>query len=215
MLDHREQETMLRAYGLQVAERRTVSDTEAAVAAATTLGWPVALKARARDRRKRTALGGVGVDIADADDLRSTWARMEAALGDGMTPAIVQRFIEQGVDVAVRVRRAPHAAGTIEVGLGGPATAVDHWELGVLPLALPDASTLVSTSSVGRALTDPLDRVPVVALVHRLAALVDDVDEIHELVANPVVATGPSAWITDVDVVVGPPLSDPAVRRLD
>ena len=107
-----------------------------------------------------------------------------------MWPAVVQRFIEQGVDVAVRVRRDPFGAATVEVGLGGPATAVDRWELGVLPLALPDASSLVSASSVGRALSDPLDRVPVVALVHRLAALVDDIEEIHEVTANPVVASG-------------------------
>ena len=214
-LDHREQEDLLSAYGLRMADRRTVADADAAVAAAQDIGWPVALKARARDRRKRTALGGVGVDIAEPDELRATWARMEGALGAGMTPAVVQRFVEQGVDIAVRVRREPHRAGTVEIGLGGPSTLADHWELGVLPLALPDASALVSASSVGRALTDPLDRVPVVALVHRLAALVDDVDEIHELVANPVVASGAAAWITDVDVVVGAPVGDLAVRRLD
>ena len=214
-LIHREQEMLLAAYGLTVAERRTVSDVEAAVDAAHAVGWPVALKARTRDRRKRTALGGVGVDIVDPDDLRATWGRMEAGLGDGLVPAVVQRYIEQGLDVAVRVSRTSDGAATVEVGLGGPSSAFDPWELGVLPLALPDASLLVSTSSVGRALTDPLDRVPVVALVHRLAALVDDVDEIHELVADPVVVSGASAWITDVDVVVGAPLGDLAVRRLD
>ena len=67
--DHHEQEALLASYGLSVAERRTVTDVEDAVAAAEQIGWPVALKAPVRDRRKRTALGGVGVDIADEGDL--------------------------------------------------------------------------------------------------------------------------------------------------
>lgn len=214
-LDHEQQDRLLAASGLSVADRRTVRSADEAVAAAVEIGWPVALKARRRDRRKRTALGGVGLDIADAEDLRGTWNRMDDALGsDGMLPAVVQRFVEQGLDVAVRVRRSG-GVGTVEVGLGGPAASFDPWELGVLPLTLPDASMLVATSSVGRALTDPLDRVPVVALVHRLAALAEAVEEIHEIVADPVIVSGPTAWITDVQVTLGRPQGELPVRHLD
>jgi hypothetical protein len=140
---------------------------------------------------------------------------MADALGDGLHPAVVQRFVEQGVDVAVRIRRFPNGAGTVEVGLGGPATLTDGWELAVLPLTLADASSLVSVSSVGQAITDPLDRVAVVGAVHRLAALVDEIEEIHEVVANPVVCSGAGAWVADVEVVVGDPVDEFAVRRLD
>ena len=214
-LDHEQAEALLATFGLVVAERRIVDTADAAVAAAESIGWPVALKSQRRDRRKRTALSGVALDLADPDDLRATWARMEAALGaDGMFPAVVQRFVEQGVDVAVRVRRSG-ATSSIEVGLGGPSAAFDPWELGVLPLTLPDASQLVAASSVGRALTDPIDRVPVVSLVHRLAALFDAVEEIHEIVADPVVVTGPTAWITDVCVTLGDSRGDLPVRHLD
>lgn len=213
-LDHAQQESLLATFGLVVAQRRTVLTVEDAVAAAESIGWPVVLKAQRRDRRKRTALGGVALDIADADDLRATWARMHGALGvDAMLPAVVQRFVEQGVDIAVRVRRTARVA-TVEVGLGGPSAAFDPWELGVLPLTLPDASALVAASSVGRALTDPLDRVPVVSLVHRLAALADEVEEIHEITADPVVVTGPSAWITDVRIAIGDGLGELPVRHL-
>lgn len=213
-LDHGRCEDLLATFGLVVAERHPVRTVDEAVEAAEAVGWPVALKADRRDRRKRTALGGVGLDIAHAEDLRATWARMVDALGvDGMLPAVVQRLVEEGLDVAVRVRRLD-AAPIVEVGLGGPATAFDPWELGVVPLTLPDASALVAASSIGRALTDPLDRVPVVALVHRLAALVDAVDEVHEVVADPVVVSGPNAWITDVRIVLGEPRGELPVRHL-
>lgn len=214
LLDHDQEESLLGSFGLAVAERRTVASSDEAVAAAEAIGWPVVLKARHRDRRKRTALGGVALDIADADDLRSTWSRMHAALGaDAMLPAVVQRFVEQGVDVAVRVRRNARIA-TVEVGLGGPSAAFDPWELGVLPLTLPDASALVAASSVGRALTDPLDRVPVVSLVHRLAALADEVEGIHEIIVDPVVVTGPAAWVTDARIAIGDARGELPVRHL-
>ena len=123
------------------------------------------------------------------------------------------RLVEQGIDVGVRVRRVAGVT-TVEVGLGGPAAAYDPWELGVLPLSLADAGVLVAASSIGRALTDPMDRVPVIALVHRLAALVDEVDEVRSIHADPVVISGPNAWITDVEILLGEPGSDPLVRHL-
>ncbi|MCB1266786.1 MAG: GNAT family N-acetyltransferase [Microthrixaceae bacterium] len=213
-LDASRQEQLLAACGLRVADRREVRTVEQAVAAAEEIGWPVALKARRRDRRKRTALSGVALDVAGVDDLSATWARMEEALGpEGMQPVVVQRMVEQGLDVAVRIRR-PDRIGTVEVGLGGPMAAFDPWELGVLPLALPDASMLVAASSVARALTDPLNRVPVVSLVHRLAALVDAVEEIHEVRADPVIVAGPVAWITDVRILIGSPRGELPVRHL-
>lgn len=213
-LDHAQQEELLATVGLAVAPRRTVSSVDEAARAAAEIGWPVALKVRRRDRRKRTALGGVALDLAVEEDLRGTWARMEAALGaDGMTPAVVQRLLEQGVDVGVQVRRT--ASGTtVEVGLGGPAAAFDPWELGLVPLTLADAGFLVSSSSVGRALTDPIERVPVVTLVHRLAALVEEVDEIESLRVDPAVVVGPDAWIADVEVVLAAPGAAMPVRHL-
>jgi acyl-CoA synthetase (NDP forming)/RimJ/RimL family protein N-acetyltransferase len=214
-LDHAAQELVLAASGVTVIDRRTVAAADEAVAAATELGWPVALKAAMRDRSNRSALGGVAIDISTEEDLRATWERMASALGAGMMPAVVQRFVERGVDVGLRVRRHPTGPATVEVGLGGPSTPLDRWELGVLPLGLPDASALVAASSVGRVLTDPLDRVPLVDLVTGLASLVDRHDRVHLVEANPVVVSPVAAMVADVSVVVGDPVGELFVRRLD
>ncbi|MFZ4517648.1 MAG: GNAT family N-acetyltransferase [Microthrixaceae bacterium] len=210
-----EQAAVLAAIGVRLAPRREVSTPEDAVGAAAEVGWPVALKAPVRDRSRRSASGGVAVDLADADELAVTWDRMAAVLGDDLLPATVQHFVDQGVDVRVRVRRFRDGGGTVEVGLGGPSTAADTPALAVLPLTLADASALVAQSSVGRAMGDPLDRVPLVALVHRLALLVEDVDGVRRVEANPVICSGAGAWVADVEVVVGDPVEDFAVRRLD
>jgi hypothetical protein len=215
LLDHHLTEAILDAYDVRLIERRVVTTVDEAVVAAEAIGWPVALKSAVRDRSTRSVASGVVLDIADAEQLRVDWARLDEALGPAMLPTVVQRFLDSGVDVAVRVVRDVHGSGTVSVGLGGPAAILDEHELGVLPLSLADASTLVAASPVGRVLTDPLDRVPVVDLVHRLAALVDTHESLHRVHADPVVCTPMWAGVADVEIVVGDPLEDFAVRRLD
>ena len=212
-LDLAEQERLLDSFAVKLAEREVAADVDAAVICAERIGWPVALKAARRDRGTRSAVSGVAIDLASESDLRDTWARMEEALGDDMHPLVVQRFIERGVDAAITIRRGRRAT-TIEVGLGGPVTALDEPQLGLLPLSLPDAQALVASSALGRALTDPLDRVALVGVVQRLAHLVVQVEEISCLVADPVVASVRGAAVADVRIEVREPSDRLAVRSL-
>lgn len=214
-LDHEDQERLLATYSVEVVPRRVVSDDDEAVAAAEELGWPVALKADTRNRRARAAASGVALDIVDEQQMRVVWARMAEVLDGSMTPAVVQRFVDEGIDVAVRVVRHPDGAGTVEVGLGGPSSISGVFELGVLPLTLADASALVAGSAIGRVITDPLDRVRIVELVHRMAALVEQHEEIRRVAADPVLVTSAGAVVADVEVVLGDPIEDFAVRRLE
>ncbi len=209
-----EQERLLSAFAVPIAARDVVADADAAMAAVERIGWPVAIKAHRRDRRTRTAASGVAVDLADEADLRATWERMESVLGADMHPAAVQRYIERGVDASVVLRRTP-GGGTIEVGLGGPVAALDDRQFGLLPLSLHDAQSLVSSSSVGRALSDPLDRVALVGVVQRLAELMEQVEEICFIEADPVIASVDGAWVADVTVEVCPPEKSLPVRKLD
>jgi acyl-CoA synthetase (NDP forming)/RimJ/RimL family protein N-acetyltransferase len=214
-LEHTEQQQLLAAYGLELIDRAVVDDVESAVDAAMAMGWPVALKAAQRNRLTRSTASGVVLDLADPGQLRATWTRMWDALGESMVPAVVQRFVESGLDVSVEVERDPDGSGVVRVGLGGPAAILGEHELGVLPLSLADASSLVASSPVGRVLTDPLDRVPVVEVVHRLAALVEENDEVRRVRADPVLVSPMWARVADVDIEVGEPIDDFDVRRLE
>ncbi len=214
-LDHGEQERLLEAFDIDVGQRVVVRSYGEALRAAELIGWPVVLKAALRDRSKRSTASGVTLDIGDPDHLRLVWGRMTDVIGQRMTPAVVQRFIPSGVDVAVTVKRESTGAGTIEVGLGGPGSVLGETELGVLPLGLSDAATLVAGSPIAKVIPDPLERVPVVGLVHRMAQLADGLDVEISLHADPVIAEGSVAWVADVDVVVGESLDEFTVRRLE
>ena len=210
-----EQARLLAAYGVDLIPREVATDVDAAVIAADHVGWPVALKAATRDRLTRSTASGVVLDVADEEQLRATWQRMWDALGPAMLPVVVQRFSDSGLDVAIEVQRDELGSGTVRVGLGGPARILDEYDLGVLPLTLADASSLVATSPVGRVLTDPLERVPLVETVHRLAAMVEHHDGLRSVVVDPTVVSPMWARVADVEIHVGVPVDDFAVRRLE
>ncbi|MCZ7630307.1 MAG: acetate--CoA ligase family protein [Microthrixaceae bacterium] len=86
MLDIHGQEALLSAFNVGMAERVVVADVDEAVAAVDRIGWPVALKAERRDRRTRSAVSGVAIDLADEADLRRTWVRMAEAIRSGDAP---------------------------------------------------------------------------------------------------------------------------------
>src|SRR5690606_17202746 len=97
-LDHDDQARLLSTYAVEVVPRRVVADDDEAVAAAEELGWTVALKADTRNRRARAAASGVALDIVDEQQMRVVWARMAEVLDGSMTPAVVQRFVDEGID---------------------------------------------------------------------------------------------------------------------
>ncbi len=210
-----QQQRLLGAVGVSIAERRVVYSVEEAISAAEELGWPVVVKAAVRDRTTRSAASGVTLDVIDAEHLHIVWQRMSDAIGERMIPAVVQEFIPDGVDVAVRVTRDPSGAGTISVGLGGPARIASESELGVIPLSLADASSLVASSPIAKVLTDPLDRVPVVGLVHSLAVLAEAMDVELEINADPIIAGTSKVHVADVDIRIGQPVDDFTVRRIE
>src|SRR5699024_2803869 len=102
---------LLRCYGIDLWRSIRVYDVEEAVAAATELGWPVALKSTAESLRHRADLGGVRLNIADADELRADYEQMHQTLaehlppartGDATAPFEVQRMAPSGVACVVR-----------------------------------------------------------------------------------------------------------------
>ena len=118
---------------------RTVTDAEAAVAAAEEIGYPVVLKSTAPWLRHRSDLGGVRLDLADADAVRTAFAAIPS--GD---PVIVQEMAAPGVATVVEVVDDPSFGALVSFGLGGVATdLLGDRAYRTLPLTDLDAAELV------------------------------------------------------------------------
>jgi ATP-grasp domain len=176
----------------------------------------VVLKATHRDAMAKTAGAGMAIDLGDEAALSAAWARMEAGLGERMVPATVQPMVPRGIDIALAVEEHPEVGQVLTLGPGGAAAALDEAvEVRVLPLTDLDARRLVASSRLGPVLDGPA-REQLEGVLLRIAALVEEVPEIVDLRANPVIVSADGAVLTDVCLTVAPldhePL--PPLRRV-
>jgi acyl-CoA synthetase (NDP forming)/RimJ/RimL family protein N-acetyltransferase len=215
---------LLAAYGIPLLGTRTVTDAEAAVAAATEVGYPVVLKSTAPWLRHRSDLGGVRLDLPDADAVRTAFAAIPS--GD---PVIVQEMAAPGVATVVEIVDDPSFGALVSFGLGGVATdLLGDRAFRTLPLTDLDAAELVRAPRAWPLLdgyrgSEPVDVAALEDLLLRVARLADDLPEVLRLTLEPVIVGPPNPWHGGRSLVVaggigrvGPPTGrvDPGPRRM-
>lgn len=190
----------------------TVDD---AVAAAQSVGYPVALKAQAATLGHKSDAGGVKLNLADEAALRAAWADVEASVArydssvvlDGM---LIEAMGERGVEMIVGARRDPEWGTVMLVGFGGvtaelladvtliaPESSVEEIEQAIL--SLKQAPLL--TGYRGSASTDVRALAETVA---RLAAVMQANERIEEVDLNPVIVRPEGVVALDALMEVAP-----------
>ncbi|MCL1871337.1 MAG: acetate--CoA ligase family protein, partial [Promicromonosporaceae bacterium] len=194
-LDDARAAELLACYGLEVWPVRRAHTADEAVAAADVLGWPVALKTASPALRHRTDLGGVRLDIGDADELREAVERMGAvAAAAGADPALeVQSMASTGVAVVVRSEEDPLFGPVVSFGLAGDAVdLLGDVASAVAPLTDADVRELVRAVRAAPRLfgyqgAPPADVLAVEDVVARVSVMADDLPELASLELYPVV----------------------------
>ncbi|QAY71251.1 GNAT family N-acetyltransferase [Xylanimonas protaetiae] len=187
---------LLACYGLRVWPVRRVPTAGDAVAAAAALGWPVALKTASPTLRHRTDLGGVRLDLADAEELREAFERMRAvARAAGLDPLLeVQSMAPTGVAVVVRSVEDPLFGPVVSFGLAGDAVdLLGDVASAVAPLTDVDVHELVRAVRAAPRLfgyqgAPHADVDAVEDVVARVSVMADDLPELASLELYPVVA---------------------------
>ena len=215
---------LLAAYGIPLLGTRTVTDAEAAVAAAEEVGYPVVLKSTAPWLQHRSDLGGVRLDLGDADAVRAAFAAIPS--GD---PVIVQEMAAPGVATVVGIVDDPSFGALVSFGLGGVATdLLGDRAYRPLPLTDRDAAELVRAPRAWPLLngyrgSEPADVAALENLLLRVARLADDLPEVLQLTLEPVIVGPPNPWhggrslvVAGAGARVGPPTArvDPGPRRM-
>jgi acyl-CoA synthetase (NDP forming) len=215
---------LLRAYGLPLLKTRRVTAVEEAVSAADEIGYPVVLKSTAPWLRDRTDLGGVRLDLHDAESVRSAYVAIPA--GD---PVIVQEMAAPGVATVVEVVDDPSFGALVSFGLGGVATdLLGDRAFRALPLTDLDAAELVRAPRAWPLLngyrgSEPVDVAALEELLLRVARLADDLPEVLHLALYPVIVGPPKPWhggrslvVAGGTIRVGPPTArvDAGPRRM-
>ncbi len=198
---------LLGRYGIRVLPSEGFEDEEDAVAAADRLGWPVALKTTDPALRHRLDLGGVRLDIQDADSLRRNIAQMRRSLQRYGSPSLeVQSMAPVGQACTFRAIEDPLLGPVVSFGLAGDAVnLLDDWAHRVPPLSGSDVHDFIRSPRASRKLFgyQGLPAVDVAALedlAARLTRLKDNHPEIALVEFNPVLAGPDGAVILAADV---------------
>ncbi|MDQ0764456.1 acyl-CoA synthetase (NDP forming)/GNAT superfamily N-acetyltransferase [Streptomyces canus] len=203
---------LLGMYGIQVHRALPAGTADAAVQAAVTLGYPVALKATAPHLRHRADLGGVRLDLADEEQLRRAYAELTEMFGtpDELRP-VVQGMAPRGVDTVIRAVIDPAAGAVLSFGLAGAASQL----LGdtahrLIPVTDREAATLVRAIRTAPLLfgwrgSTPVDTPALEELLLRVSRLVDDHPEVVAVTLEPVVVAPRGLSVLGASVRLAPP----------
>ena len=185
-------------------------DADEAARAAAELGFPAVVKSAAAGAHK-TETGGVALDLEDEAAVRAAAERIGF-------PVIVQPMLRGGTELLAGLVQDPVFGPLVAFGPGGVfAELIGDASLRIAPLTDFDAEELVTAGKAGRLVrgfrgADPADTAALVDLVHRLAALGDDLPAVAELDLNPVLGFPDRAVAVDARVRISRPGSSGARR---
>ncbi|MFF0477448.1 GNAT family N-acetyltransferase [Streptomyces sp. NPDC004284] len=203
---------LLARYGITVLPTLPAPTPDAAVAVAARLGYPVALKATAPHLRHRPDLGGVRLDLATEEQLRTAYAELTEVLGkpEELQP-VVQAMVPRGVDTVVRSAIDPAVGAVLSFGLSGAASEL----LGdtahrLVPATDRDVAELVRSLRTAPLLfgwrgSAPVDTPALEELLLRVSRLVDDHPEVVAVSLEPVVVAPRGLSVLGATVRLAPP----------
>jgi acyl-CoA synthetase (NDP forming) len=202
---------LLGCYRIPLVPTSVVADIDGAVAAATDLGTPVALKAAARGLVHKSDAGAVLLDLDGPDAVRGAAAAIEAAVrraGHSLDGLIVQPMVNEGVELIVGVAGDPSFGQVLACGAGGvTAELIKDVAVRITPVTDVDAHEMVRSLKTfplldGYRGAPRCDIGAIEEVVMRVSAMVESHLEIAELDLNPLVASPEGAVIVDARVRV-------------
>jgi acetate---CoA ligase (ADP-forming) len=208
---------LLAAAGVPVVREALCATRDDAIAAAGTIGYPVALKLVADDVPHRSDLGLVALRLADARDVGEAWDRMSAVrelslAGVAVDGFLVQQMVAGGVEVLAGITHDRDFGPMLAFGLGGIAVeALAEVTLRPLPLRVGDAEAMIAETTIAARLLDGIRGQPpadVSALCRCLEALAGyawaEGASIAEIDLNPIKVLERGRGCVVVDALIVP-----------
>jgi succinyl-CoA synthetase beta subunit len=206
---------LLAAWGIPILDERLARTADEAATAFRAIDGPVALKIASRDIAHKTEIGGVLLNLGDADAVRAGFAELMRR-ADAAAPAaqvdgvLVAPYVSGGVETILGVKRDPIFGPVIMVGLGGIFVEVlKDVALRLAPVDKGDALSMIAEIK-GRAILEgtrgqpPADTEALAdALVNLSQFAAAHADEIESVDINPflVLPRGRGGYALDALVV--------------
>ena len=224
-LDPEETVVVLAAYGVPLVAHHPAGDPDQAAAVAATVGFPVALKILSPDITHKSDVGGVALNLGNAQRVfreatamleRVNTANPEARLDGFLIQPMVSR--PGAVELLVGLVEDPVFGPVVAFGQGGTAVEiVSDTSLELPPLNGLLARRLMARTRVWRLLQGYRGKPPaeidaIVEVLIRIGQLAADHPEIRELDINPLLADAAGVIALDARLRIAPAQGAGAAR---
>lgn len=204
---------LLAPAGIAVPQGRFAATCDAAVEAAEALGYPVAMKAQAAALGHKSDAGGVALNLADAQGVRSAWSAMHDSVAaydakivlDGV---LVERMGARGAEMIVGAKRDPEWGGVVLAGFGGVTAEI----LKDVVLVTPGMDKAAVIAALGRLKqaplfhgwrgAPPLDIEALAELVLTVGRIIEGNPNIREIDLNPVIVYPKGEGVVALDALM-------------
>ncbi|AMV35889.1 bifunctional acetate--CoA ligase family protein/GNAT family N-acetyltransferase [Planctomyces sp. SH-PL62] len=219
ILTEAESKRLLTIYEIPTVPTTVVQTPEEAAVAAEGFGWPVAVKLNSTTITHKSDVGGVRLNLYDADAVRAAFRSIErsveAHVGNGHFQGVgVQPMVqpEAGVEVLLGSSLDPEFGPVILFGSGGRhVEVVGDRALGLPPLNTTLARRMMEQTRVFAALKGvrgqpSVDMAALERLLVRFSDLVVELPWIKEIDVNPLFASPDRLIVLDARVIIHGPL---------
>jgi acetyltransferase len=211
-----ESKQVLAAYGIPIAETRIARSEDEAVRLAGEIGYPIVLKLFSETITHKTDVGGVQLNLQDADAVRAAYKAIESSVGQKAGPEHFQGVTVQpmikffGYELILGSSIDPQFGPVLLFGMGGQLVEVfKDRALALPPLNTTLARRMMEQTKIYTALKGvrgrkPVDLAALEQLLVRFSQLVVEQRWIKEIDINPLLASVERLIALDARVVVYP-----------
>jgi acetyltransferase len=214
LLTEFESKQVLAAYDIPTAETRVATTADEAVAAAGAIGYPVVLKLHSETLAHKSDVGGVALDLEDADAVRRAYDAIRASVtvragAQHVLGVTVQPMVSRdGYEVILGSSIDPQLGPVLLFGSGGKLVEVyQDRALGLPPLNTTLARRMMEQTRIFVALRGvrggaPVDLAALEQLLVRFSQLVVEQRWIKEIDINPLLASPERLVALDARIVL-------------
>lgn len=212
---------LLKQWGIPVVDSVLAHDYTQALAAANSLGFPIALKVCSEAVLHKTEQGGVVLNIKNKKSLERAVREINKKFADTPHALLVQKMAKPGFELIIGGRRDPVFGPVVLVGIGGIFTEI--FRETVIDLAPVNKKTVMTmlrklkgfTLLEGYRSQEPVNLAAVTAAVSALSRLLASRPDIMEIDVNPFIAYPDGAVAVDALVRLDDYCTEPLRKRLD
>ncbi len=214
MLTEQQSMELFAAYGIPVIPHGLAGTYEEGLQIAEKIGYPLAVKVSSPDIVHKTDVGGVCLNVRDAQELKSAFAQVTGRPLEFVPDARIEgvhleSMAKTQFELSAGMVRDPQFGPIVMFGLGGILIeALRDVTMRTAPLSKGEALEMIGSIRASSLLEGvrgmaPVDKEQLAQIVLGLAAMALDHREISEVDINPLAVTEQGVWAVDARIKIG------------